>query len=309
MFNRSTTPQKDMKQNTAGRARNAGDAETAGKVLFAKNKQERREDQMDSLKRELLIRKQSLEKAIEKAVDVISAAPDGSLQIDSSKKFARYFLIPTNSSKRVYISDKESEFATRLANKEYAEKLLERAKSELNEIERYLARLDRKSADQIYSQLKPARRQLVTPIMLDGKTSRERWCSQSYEKSSNHPEHLRFQTRRGELVRSKSEAFIANIYFEYGIPYRYECALVLRENVILHPDFTILDTLHRRIVYHEHLGCLDKPDYIEEQMWKFREYRKNGIYIGKNLIITGETEGYPFNPEQFRSSVREIFLV
>jgi len=39
MFNRSTTPQKDMKQNAAGRARNAGDAETAGKVLFAKNKQ------------------------------------------------------------------------------------------------------------------------------------------------------------------------------------------------------------------------------------------------------------------------------
>ena len=30
MFNRSTTPQKDMKQNTAGRACNAGDAETLG---------------------------------------------------------------------------------------------------------------------------------------------------------------------------------------------------------------------------------------------------------------------------------------
>ena len=308
MFNRSTTPQKDMKQNTAGRARNAGDAETAGKVLFAKNKQERREDQMDSLKRELLIRKQSLEKAIEKAVDVISAAPDGSLQVDSSKKVARYFFVPKDSSGRVYISDKESDFAMRLANKEYAEKIIEKARSELNEIDRYLSRLDGKSADQLYSQLKPARRRLVNPILLDGKASRERWCSQSYEKNMNHPEHLRFQTRRGELVRSKSEAFIANTYFEFGIPYRYECALMLRENVVLHPDFTLLDTVHRRIVYHEHLGCLDRTDYVEEQMWKFKEYRKSGIFIGKNLIITGETERYPFDLEQFRASVREIFL-
>ena len=119
---------------------------------------------------------------------------------------------------------------------------------------------------------------------------------------------MKFKTRKGELVRSKSEASIANIYFEMGIPYRYECALSLDGNIVLHPDFTLLNTAHRRIMYHEHLGRLDKPGYLEDQMWKFKVYQKNGIFIGKNLIITAETEDHPFDQELFRKSVKDIFL-
>lgn len=263
---------------------------------------------MDSLKRELLIRKQSLEKAIEKAVDVISAAPDGSLRIDASKETARFFHMQNEKTKRVYISKESTEVVMKLANKEYAEKVLEKAQKELREIDRYLAMIRRGSADMEYSKLNDTRKTLVAPILLDKDTSIEKWNSQPYERSTNHPEHLRFKTRRGEMVRSKSEAFIANTYLELGIPYRYECALALKENVLLHPDFTILDINHRRIMYHEHLGRMDKPDYVAEQMWKLREYQKNGIFVGKNLLITFETEEYPFDPERFHTNAHEIFF-
>ena len=307
MFNRSTTPQKDMKQNTAGRARNAGDAETAGKVLFAKNKQERREDQMDSLKRELLIRKQSLEKAIEKAESAIADAPEGTLRIDASKEKVRFYHVE-KSGKKKYIAESNTRVIDQLAQKGYSEKMISKACREIKEIDAYLKLLNEENADREYALLGDVRKKRVTPYLIDEETFCCLWNTQMYEKSNRHPEHLKFKTRKGELVRSKSEASIANIYFEMGIPYRYECALSLDGNIVLHPDFTLLNTAHRRIMYHEHLGRLDKPGYLEDQMWKFKVCQKNGIFIGKNLIITAETEDHPFDQELFRKSVKDIFL-
>ncbi len=268
-----------------------------------------REVHMDSIERELMQRRQTLEKAIEMAQKAIEAAPEGTLQVDGSKSIPRYFHIKKDPPSKEYITKKNSIIAELLANKEYADKLLPKAKKELDEIDRYLEFLDHDRADSVYAKLKSGRKSIVSPILLDEETSRQLWNAQRYEQSLKYPEHLKFSTRRGDLVRSKSEALIANIYFEFGIPYRYECALTLKDNVVCYPDFTLLDTAHRRIMYHEHLGRLDNPDYLAEQMWKYRMYQKNGIYTGKNLIITGETNDHPFDSELFRSNVREIFLI
>lgn len=263
---------------------------------------------MDSLVRELQVRKQSLERAIERAQAAIDAAPEGKLYVDNNKSSAQYFHVPENSLKRIYLSRQESSLIGKLADKEYAEKLLSKAQKEMKVLDRYLKILSKDSADLLYSEMANAKQCVVTPILLDEKTSRRRWSSQPYERSDSHPEHLKFQTRKGDMVRSKSEAFIANTYFELGIPYRYEASLLLKNQIRCYPDFTILDTSHRRIVYHEHFGLLDKSEYLADQLWKLNEYSKNGIYLGKNLIITFETEDYPFDPEQFRRSAREIFL-
>ena len=263
---------------------------------------------MDSLVRELLARKLSLERAIEKAQSTIDSAPEGKLHIEDRRKTPQYYCVIDQPPKRIYLPSQEQSLIARLAGKEYAGKLLSKAQNEIKMIDRYLMILNGDRADLLYSKLSDSRKNLVTPILLDEETSRIRWSSQSYERSDSHKEHLKFQTRKGELVRSKSEVFIANTYFDFGIPYRYEAALTLKNNITCHPDFTILDTSHRRIVYHEHLGSLDKLDYVSDQLWKLNEYRKNGIYTGKNLIITFETEEYPFEPEQFRRSAREIFL-
>ena len=264
---------------------------------------------MDSLNRELIQRRQSLEKAIAMAQQAIDAAPEGTLRVDASKGVVRYFHARENQPGRVYITKANLSLAEDLANKDYAEKLIIKIQKEIEVIDRYLNLLSHDRADSVYSKMNDARKNLVKPILLDEESFRQMWSSQQYEKSSRYPENLRFKTRKGELVRSKSEAFIANVYYEFGIPYRYECALPLDNNVICYPDFTVLDVTHRRIMYHEHLGRLDKSDYLAEQMWKLKEYQKNKIIIGKNLILTAETDDSPFDPEQFRANVREIFMV
>ena len=268
-----------------------------------------REVHMDSIERELMQRRQTLEKAIEMAQKAIETAPEGWLRVDASKKQIQYYRVLNEHHRGVYITRKDAEIAALLANKQYAENVMSKASKEMHSLDRYMTCLERDNANDVYSKLNDARKILVTPILLDDETMRKTWIAQPYEQSDKYSEQLKFQTRDGKMVRSKSEAFIANLYLEFGIPYRYEAALLLKNNVTCYPDFTILDIAHRRIVHHEHLGRLDQPEYLEEQMWKLGEYRKNGIFVGKNLILTGETKSHPFNPEQFRASVREMFLV
>ena len=111
------------------------------------------------------------------------------------------------------------------------------------------------------------------------------------------------------MVRSKSEVLIANIYYELGIPYKYECPIVLENGITRYPDFTLLDIAHHRTVYHEHLGIIEDPEYRKAALLKLREYRDNGIYAGKNLILTSETAYAPFDSEEFRTRIRDSFKV
>ena len=61
------------------------------------------------------------------------------------------------------------------------------------------------------------------------------------------------------------------------------------------PDFTLLDIRHRKEVYLEHLGMMDKPEYVERNIRKLQDYERSGIFIGKNLLLTYETEKNPLD--------------
>ena len=60
--------------------------------------------------------------------------------------------------------------------------------------------------------------------------------------------------------------------YSLGIPYRYEYPITLEGNIRKCPDFTILKMPEREEVYLEHLGMLDKVDYLEEAIEKLNVY-------------------------------------
>ena len=91
-----------------------------------------------------------------------------------------------------------------------------------------------------------------------------------------------------------------------GVPYRYEAPLKLKNGKIRYPDFTILDIKNRKIYYHEHFGLMDDIEYVETNLIKLEEYKRSGIYPGKNLIITYEAEGCFLNIKDVRKMVVEI---
>ena len=48
----------------------------------------------------------------------------------------------------------------------------------------------------------------------------------------------------------------------------------------------------------EHLGRMDDPEYVEEQVHKRRVYEENGFFEGENIIYTWETGTQPLTRVQ-----------
>ena len=101
----------------------------------------------------------------------------------------------------------------------------------------------------------------------------KRWEAVKIPPSYFDPDLPEFFTERGEQVRSKSEKIIADKYYMIGIPYRYEQPLILLDRgkrVRVRPDFTVLNMRTRVQRFHEHLGRMDDPKYINKNIYKLR---------------------------------------
>ncbi|WP_200277183.1 hypothetical protein, partial [Rhodovulum adriaticum] len=113
---------------------------------------------------------------------------------------------------------------------------------------------------------------------------------------------------KGERVRSKSEKILADIFYSKGIDYKYECPVNLSNSVRIYPDFTFLHPTSKKEIYWEHHGMMDDPAYSEETIRKIRTYEKNGIFVGKNLIITFETRSQTLDGEWVEKLIKEHLL-
>nr|MBQ8253795.1 hypothetical protein [Lachnospiraceae bacterium]MBQ8253819.1 hypothetical protein [Lachnospiraceae bacterium] len=248
---------------------------------------------------------ESLKKIIEKEM---KSLPEGKLRVCNNKGIPRYYHI-TNPQDTcgTYISKKEEELPYQLAQKDYVQKLYKKVCMEIADINKYLMRHRAEELEQVYSDMNIYRKNLVTPYVIPDEIFAEAWEKESYSTNPYYPEQRVYSTKKDERVRSKSEVMLADMYYEMGIPYRYEAELVLQNGKKKYPDFTLLKVSTREIIYHEHLGLLDDGEYRENNLAKLEEYRKNGIYSGKNLILTYEAEGHYLNIKDIKKQIAGIF--
>jgi hypothetical protein len=103
-----------------------------------------------------------------------------------------------------------------------------------------------------------------------------------------YAEHLIHRTRKGTMVRSKSEVIVADILTSLGISYEYEQKLSSKDdpNDFRLPDFTV--SYEGDTFYWEHLGMLSVPSYKEAWDRKRQWYEDNGFL---DLVITSEDGG------------------
>ena len=128
---------------------------------------------------------------------------------------------------------------------------------------------------------------------------------QTKKVDSDVPEYV---TDNGEHVRSKSEVLIADRLKKLGIPYRYECELVLKDGRKIYPDFTILNIRKRRILYYEHLGKMEDPAYVLRNLQRFDWYRENDIILGDQLFVTWESQSFPLIMSSAEKMYRAVFM-
>lgn len=226
----------------------------------------------------------------------IQHAPEGTLRIDKREKGNVYFHRKSKENfNGVYIRKKNLDLAVQLAQKDYNEKLLRTIRQELAAIDKIRDLIPDPSVEGVYETLSIDRQALVTPILEPEEIWIQKWISESYQGKRFDDQAPELYTAKGERVRSKSEIIIADSLMRADVPYRYEYPILLKGYGKVYPDFTVLNVRERKEWYWEHLGRMDDPEYVDDVLQKIATYEKNGIFPGKNLILTYETKQIPIN--------------
>lgn len=131
------------------------------------------------------------------------------------------------------------------------------------------------------------------------------WMNENFETNTIYPEALKYKTLLGVMVRSKSEANIANTLERLGVPYRYEQQTEIFGHTC-YPDFTIRKYDGTLVIW-EHNGMMNDEDYANKAAAKTRRYEADGYRQHKNLIITYEDDIRM--PEQIEEIVKRFILI
>lgn len=215
-----------------------------------------------------------------------------------------FYILETESKK--YITSEKRDLAKRLAQRDYERALLHSIEYEEKTWTRILKSW--KAPEDIYNKTSEARRVLISPIKEETEKLVFEWQNQEYKgKAFDEEDRTEFYTRRGERVRSKSEVLIADTLNEMGIPYLYEFPVRL-SNQVVYPDFLILNKRTFEVMIWEHLGMLDNPIYVENNMKKIMKYSTHGWVQGKNLLLTFESARCPISTRLIRMIIEQNLL-
>lgn len=265
--------------------------------------------EITQVKQSLKEKVKELERMKLKVEKSLKKAPEGTLVLSQSNGTTQYYHKTERQQKKgKYISSEERKIAAALAQKDYDLHFLKRVEEQKKRICRAIDILPEDDVMEVYSELSEARKKLVTPHILTDEEYVEQWMSVQYVGKAFAPDTPEIITERGERVRSKTEKMLADKFFAMGIPYRYECPLHMKGYGNVYPDFTLLNIHKREEVYWEHFGMMDNPEYAHKAIQKLESYNANGIYIGKNLLVTFETLRNPLNTRTVEKLLKEFIL-
>lgn len=246
-------------------------------------------------------------KLIKRTTEKLRRLPAGTVYVKRHKDYVYYYLAADGrGSREKLINKNEKDYIGTLAQKSYLEKVLKAAETELEVIKRFKGRYPKVVAEEVYEQLSADRKDIVKPIVLTDDQYVLRWQSQPYDPKPISEGIPIFETMRGERVRSKSEQIIADRLYVSGIPYKYECPILVGDE-IMHPDFSVLRISDRKILYYEHCGRMDDEDYANDMVDRSRKYALAGIMQGDRLFYTFESSKYPLDVRVVDKLIQEQF--
>lgn len=215
-------------------------------------------------------------------------------QLRLSKSHGQFQYYIQEDNKRIYIRKKNIQQARELAQRDYNQSLIPCLSKKISVLENFTQSYSHADCEKCFTELPLARRELVSPYFVNDLIYAKRWQAQKYPPNKDFPEGNNF-TFKNEKVRSKSEVIIANMLNSKGIPYHYEVPVKISKEVTLHPDFFCLNKRTRQEFYWEHCGKMDDPDYSQKLVNRLAIYAQKDIIVGKNLILTMETQKQPLN--------------
>lgn len=143
---------------------------------------------------------------------------------------------------------------------------------------------------------------------LEGDICIKDWNKKPECQNMFYPENKVHDTKKGIKVRSKSEALICDCLFDEGIIVKYETELRF-EGKRFYPDVEFIHPYEHRLMWWEHLGKMDDPRYVLDNMERLDVFHRNGIVWGDNLILTWETRDNPLTRGMVRLRLEEYGIV
>ena len=243
-------------------------------------------------------------KTLEKTKSRIKCLPQGRVNIKRRGASTYYYFVGDDRKEKLI--KRGDRLAEDLLQKSYLTDVYKAAEKELKVLIKYKDEYPLVLIEDVYDQLTEERKKLVKPIIPTDEQLVSRWLAEPYKKKPISEDVPIFETKRGERVRSKSEMIIANMLYDYGIPYKYECPINVGGEII-HPDFTILRLSDRRIIYYEHCGRMGDPGYVEDMIDRSRKYTFAGIYQGDKLFYTFESAKQPLDVRVVSEMIEKNF--
>ncbi len=247
----------------------------------------------------------------------IGKKQNGQLRISARGNQRQYYL-RTDEICRKYVNGKylkkgEKQIAIDIAQREYCEAVKKAAEKQLAELKKLHRTMLEDGVSKVYANLNNLRKELITPVYLTDEDFISNWEKTPYEGKVFENDITGYITNKGERVRSKSEKIIADFLFANNIPYKYEKPLKLKvkngDIITIYPDFTILHVHDRKEIYHEHFGKMDDLDYAQNAVRKIETYENNGIFPGKNLIMTFETAARPLDTKLMQNVIKRALNI
>ncbi len=235
------------------------------------------------------------------ALKKIPKLPDGKIVCTRNGKYVRAFL--SNKGLLTYIKRKDRHIACGLASKMFHELRIKELTSQNLQFIKMRDELEKHGGSEALLAPDSAYMPYILGNLKNNDSSN--WQSANFEHNPNHLDALKHKTKAGHLVRSKSEQFIANTLFENNIPYRYECALTLN-GYTFYPDFTILCPRSGNVIYWEHFGMVDNPEYMRKTIDKISLFTTCGYNPNESLLMTFESGSSPLDPDDVYHMVRKI---
>lgn len=232
----------------------------------------------------------------------MSKLPEGKFVCCSTGEQSKWYV--SDGHTKEYIPKSQHKLAEKLAYKRYLELYLDELVSEYKASIRYADSCSKiKNALDLLIRF-PEIKSLTSNYFMPLSEELREWSMETYVTNPYHLENLIHKSCSGNLLRSKSEVIIDMSLFNAKIPYRYECQLVLGKNIV-YPDFTLRHPVNGKILYWEHFGQMDNPEYASKACDKIKLYVSCGIIPSINLITTYETKDNPLTSDKVKKIIEE----
>ncbi len=235
-----------------------------------------------------------------------------------------------------YLSCRETDEISRYAQSRYRKDLITVAKREIDQLKRcseILKSTNKGPSDvgTVFDLLPEALKPFVDRYPLSDAEYAKNWQNdekliKKRRQNKKDKFHI-YETQKGEYVMSKSEALIANILKDRGVPYHYEIAITPEIQLdydrpiydvgfdgklrlagyepmagfspfnadTLHPDFLVLNKRTRKEYLWEHLGRVDEEGYCRKNLNRLLRLLNAGYKIGEDVIVTSESRDNPLD--------------